>query len=94
MDAIRDNEDRVAQCDWLRDIALYIADGMATLADSEAREWITESGGYTARAGILVADWERDEVIGMGETLPDWYDQHDRDLLASWVAKRLEGKYA
>jgi len=73
--------DRVQQCDWLREVAAETYGYF--VADPEDR--------YTGEQ--VVAAWE-EQLRDSGGELPDWYDEHDRRLLAGYIQERLDTYWA
>jgi hypothetical protein len=73
--------DRVAQCNWLRQLAgdiygYYVADPADRYTGAE-----------------VVAAWE-ESLRENHEKLPDWYDAHDQRLLAGYIQDRLDAHWA
>jgi len=64
--------DRVSQVNWLRELAVNIAENL---------------GEGTAEELVEYAHSEESKVWGI--EWPDWYDQHDRELLTELVAEAL-----
>jgi hypothetical protein len=67
-------EDRLAQLDWLGRLALDLADPVCPNAFPGISPM--------EAAGEIVAFWEAHT-----DSLPEWYNDHDRGLLIKWVAE-------
>lgn len=65
--------DRVAQVNWLRQLANDIADNLGTGTAEELVEYALSVEGRTA--------WNIN--------IPDWFDAHDRGLLVRFVIEAL-----
>ena len=68
-------DDRVEQCNWLREVASDIVSYSGAESPEQAKE--------------AVDMWLKQDGFVDDIPLPKWFDGHDRQLLVEWVGESL-----